>query len=140
MQHFHCFICPLIAFAILLPTTSSANETAVSFKKDIKPVLREKCVHCHNKKILPDRVSFESASEAFTTTKSGQKIIVPGAPEKSLILLALEGGSHFELAMPQTGPKPSIRDIQLIRQWIAEGAKWPNGWAGLIRPTFYPKE
>jgi len=121
---------------------ATAEETApkVSFGKVIKPILRDKCAHCHNRKTLPDRGSFESAKLAFIKNKSGVPYFVPGKPDESLVVIALESPDSHANAMPMVGPKPTKEDIQLIRRWIAEGADWPKGLKGRIKPTFYAKE
>jgi uncharacterized membrane protein len=128
-----------VAAPFLALATASADEP-ISFKKTIRPILREKCVHCHNKRTLPDKPSFESAKQAFVKNAAGQSLIVPGKPEESLLIVAIESPVMHENAMPQTGLRTTPEEIRLLRQWIAEGAKWPEGWAGRIRPTFYPKE
>ncbi len=126
--------------AIALIQLARAEEQPVSFSRDIKPILREKCVHCHNQKTLPGRVSFESAKKAFAKNQSGQSVIVPGDPDKSIIVIALESSRSHERSMPQTGQKPTTDQIQLIRQWIQQGADWPRGFRGWIKPTFRPGE
>ena len=133
----------LIPIALLAVTTTAvADEPAgkLSFRDTIKPILRDKCAHCHNRETLPDKVSFESKKLAFTTTKAGQPIIVPGKPDESLIVIALESPVFHEKAMPMVGPRPNVDEIALIRRWIAEGATWPDGPAGKIKPTFRAKE
>ena len=128
------------AFAGLLLLPAEAEDKAVSFKKEIKPILRERCVHCHNRKTLTEQVSFETAELAFTKNSQGQSIIVPGKPEESLMITALESSRVHEKAMPQTGVRPSEEEIGKLRVWILEGAEWPRGFAGRIRPTFIPTE
>lgn len=129
-------------FLLLLPLLSSAfaQDEAISFRRDIKPVLREKCLHCHNRETLPDRVSFESRQVAFTTTAAGQPVIVPGKPAESLMVIVLESPRLHEKAMPMVGPRPNVDEIALIRRWIAGGAEWPEGPAGKIRPVFRARE
>ena len=133
-------------FRFLLLTTVAfvspafSDEVPVSFVKDIKPILQERCVHCHNRKTLKNKVSFETAKRAFVKNEKGQFYIVPGKPDESLMVIALESPDMHENAMPMVGPKPTNTDVALIRRWIAEGADWPKGKEGRITPTFYPKE
>jgi len=136
-------IAPLLSAAALFGAAAvAAAEPAakLSFRDTIRPVLREKCAHCHNRKTMPDRVSFESRKLAFTTTKAGQPVVVPGKPDESLMVIALESPVFHEKAMPLVGPRPNVDEIALIRRWIAEGAEWPDGPAGRVKPLFYPKE
>jgi hypothetical protein len=126
---------------LLLPNAGQCEEGAkVSFKDTIRPILQEKCAHCHNRETLPERVSFESAELAFTRTAAGQEIIVRGKPEESLLVIALETPQFHEKSMPIVGPRPNVDEIALIRRWIAEGAEWPEGAAGKIKPLFKATE
>ena len=130
-----------LAFCFVAPALMRAQEVAkLSFKETIKPILLEKCAHCHNQETLPDRVSFESAELAFVKTTAGQSIIVPGKPDESLMVIALESPRVHEKAMPLVGVRPNVDEIKLIRQWIAEGADWPKGPTGRIKPTYKAKE
>ena len=133
----------LICLTALTLSSLAAEETkkeALSFEKDIKPILREKCSHCHNKKTLPEKVSFESADLAFTRTAEGQSIIVPEKPEESLLIVALESDPMHEKAMPMVGKRPTEAEMETLKQWIREGAPWPEGPAGRIVPPFYARE
>ena len=131
----------LAALTFIAPAMMSAQEVAkLSFKETIKPILAEKCAHCHNQETLPDHVSFESAALAFVKTAAGQPIIVPGKPNESLMIIALESPRIHEKAMPMVGPRPNVDEIKLIRQWIAEGADWPKGPGGRIKPSYKAKE
>lgn len=136
-------VCSVLLSAVLTMGAgrlAAEEEQKLSFRKDIKPILREKCVHCHNHKTLPKEVSFESAEKAFTRTEEGLSFIVPGKPEESQMIIALESHRLHEKSMPMVGERPTKEEIAKLRLWILEGARWPKGWAGRIRPTFYPTE
>lgn len=130
----------LLLAPLALLSSAYCDEVPVSFVKDIKPILQERCVHCHNRKTLKDKVSFETAKLAFVKNEAGQFYIIPEKPEESLMVIALESPDMHEMAMPMVGPKPTEEDIAIIKRWIAEGAEWPKGKEGRIKPTFYPKE
>lgn len=112
----------------------------VSFAKDIKPILRDKCSHCHNAETLPRQVSFESRELAFSPNHLGQLYFNPGNPGESLIMKALNHPEFHEKKMPMVGPAPTREEIALLKKWIKEGAEWPMGPEGKIEPPFYAKE
>lgn len=130
----------LLGFASNFAISNDETPKPVSFEDEIKPLLQEKCSHCHNRKTLPEVFSFESAKRAFVTLKSGQDVIVPGEPEKSLLITALKSPHGHEKAMPMVGLRPTEEDIELLSRWIKEGATWPSGKAGRIRPPFRAAE
>lgn len=138
--HFRHLCLSVIALTIDVAIADEPAAGQVSFAEDIKPLLTEKCVHCHNRKTLPEVFSFESAKRAFVTLKSGQEVIVPGEPEKSLLIIALKSPHGHEKAMPMVGPRPTEDDIELLSEWIKQGAEWPSGPAGRIRPPFRATE
>lgn len=113
---------------------------SVSFAGEIKPILREKCSHCHNAETLPKQVSFESRKLAFSPNHLGQLYFNPGNPEESLIMKSLNHPEFHEKKMPMVGPAPTRDEIELLKRWIKEGADWPSGPKGKIKPPFYAKE
>ena len=115
---------------------ATAGKTKVSFTESIKPILSERCTICHNSRVLPKRPNFESRAGVM---RSG--VIVPGHPETSLFITHLqEDPMAAEKAMPPVGHRLTKEEITLLRTWIAEGATWPSGTAGRVRPAFIPKE
>lgn len=107
------------------------KEASVSFSRDIAPVLRRKCATCHltgteagGMALHPKAAWRNLVGKA--SGESGFLIVAPGQPEKSYLIMKLEG-SHMEHGgmgsqMPFGAPplKPEI--IQTIRIWISEGA------------------
>lgn len=116
------------------PDTVPMSE-AVSFNKSIRPILSNKCTICHNAEVLPDRPWFESSEAAL---KSG--MIVPGKPDSSRILTVITENPDAEKAMPPVSHRLSQEEITLLRTWISEGASWPAGKAGHVKPAFIPRE
>jgi Planctomycete cytochrome C len=130
----------LILAFLMFCQAGFGEDPAPTFAKEIKPILRDKCSHCHNRETLPEKVSFESRELAFVKTKEGLTVIVPGKPDESFMVVALETPTLHEKAMPLVGPRPNVDEIALIRRWIAAGADWPEGPAGMIVPPFKAKE
>jgi uncharacterized membrane protein len=108
------------------PVLSAAElaeaRVAVGFPKHVKPILEERCLHCHNRKELPERFSLETRVEAF----KGGKRIVPGRANESLLIIVLTTGNHA-MAMPAVGTAPPQEEIQVLKRWIDAGADWPAG-------------
>ncbi len=105
------------------PSTASGG-TRTSFNK-IRPILESSCVHCHGAIRLPNMPSFNS-TRALASITGPDKLIVPGAPEKSRFYQVTTLSDDQVGAMPPTGHALKPREIELIRQWIEEGAKIPQ--------------
>lgn len=105
----------------------------VDFVRHIKPILQERCVQCHNKTSMPQRISFESRELAMQEGARGRAII-PGDPDNSRIVNFINAPRDTVVAMPRTGHDVTAAEAETIREWIAAGAKWPDGPAGQLRP------
>jgi uncharacterized membrane protein len=135
----HAFL-GLAAISIFLPGCTQKNEVPskevrVSFTESIKPILSNKCTICHNTQVLPKRPNFETREGAM---ESG--VIVPGKPEASRILTVIKEDPQAEKAMPPVSHRLTKEEISLLHTWIAEGASWPSGEAGRVKPAFIPEE
>ena len=115
---------------LLLP---AADDPPVDFVRQIKPVLASRCVECHNSEAIFGDLNLQTRALAFQKRKTGP-VIVPGEPGKSPLYLVLTLPPKEKKAMPATGHRIPNSDVNLIRRWIQEGAKWPEGADGAI-PT-----
>lgn len=62
-------------------------------------------------------------------------ILVPGEPDKSplyRVTILPDDAAH---AMPATGPKLTDEEKAILRQWIEDGAQWPDGKDGGMAPV-----
>lgn len=109
-----------------------ARTGTVSFEKHVKPILEAKCVACHQKDALPGRLNLESRAAARRSGALGA-FIVPGAPDSSTFLTRLDEAHSSLQAMPPVGQTLTPEETRLLRRWIAQGAHWPEGAAGVLR-------
>ena len=104
----------------------------VDFNFHIRPILSEKCYVCHG----PDSstreggVRLDNYEAAIAKLEDGGAAIVPGSPEKSLLLKRIMSHDPEEV-MPPPESKKSLndREIALLERWIKQGAKWKKYWA-----------
>jgi hypothetical protein len=111
------------AFRLLL---RSGDE--VHFSRDIRPILNQNCMPCHGGVRQKNGVSFLFREEALGTGKSGRRTIVPGDPDGSE-LMARVTSSDPETRMPYHAAALPQPQIDLLRRWIKQGAKWEDHWA-----------
>ncbi|MFC5455072.1 c-type cytochrome domain-containing protein [Prosthecobacter fluviatilis] len=119
-----------VFFATLIP---AAGDPPVDFVKHIKPILADRCVECHNSETLLGELNLQKRALAFEKRKAGP-VIVPKSAEKSMLYLVLTLPPKDKKAMPATGHRIPKDEVNLIRQWINEGADWPEGKEGSITP------
>ncbi|RAI88353.1 DUF1553 domain-containing protein [Algoriphagus yeomjeoni] len=104
------------------------QEKEVDFSTQIKPILNKNCISCHGgvKKSGGFSVLFEE--EAFANTESGHPAIIPGDPNGSELIKRLTA-TDPEVRMPYEPSPLSKEEIDLLKTWIKQGAKWGEHWA-----------
>jgi hypothetical protein len=99
---------------------------AVSFAGDVRPLMLRSpggCSPCHLGRVTSglDLSSYESMRRGGLN--SGKGIIIPGQPCESILPQKLSRTPPFGSRMPFNGPPYfSVTEVQLVRDWIAEGA------------------
>jgi mono/diheme cytochrome c family protein len=126
---------PYLLIACLSATTAlhAAGDAPVDFVKQINPILADRCVECHNSETLLGDLNLQTRALAFSKRETGP-VIVPKNAEKSMLFLVLTLPAKDKKAMPATGHRIPKDEVNLIRQWITEGAQWPEGKDGAITP------
>ena len=102
------------------PDTGDADRFFVT---DVKPLLASRCVSCHGPDKAEGGLRLDSREATLKGGDSGPAV-VPGKPQKSLLLMAIKR-THKILEMP---PKEKLtgRDIGVMERWIREGVRWPT--------------
>lgn len=105
-------------FAFFLIPAVLLAQAAVDFQKDVKPIFEESCVECHQAGKQKADLDMSSRRDLLD-----HRSIVPGKPDKSVLYTMMRDG-----LMPP-GEKLSAQKLAIVRQWIQEGAPWPEGVA-----------
>jgi mono/diheme cytochrome c family protein len=109
---------------VALLTAAQAKGTPGDdfFENKVRPILATQCGSCHQERAAGG-LSL-SSREAIVKGGNSGPAIVPGDPEKSLLLTAVhQTGS---LKMPKGGSKLSADDIEALSDWVKMGAPWPQ--------------
>jgi formylglycine-generating enzyme required for sulfatase activity len=107
---------------------------AVDFEKDIKPILETNCVRCHN----PKGTEFEKGDTDLNlstkeTAFESKSTIVAGNAEKSKLYTTTVLPDDAKKLMPPRNKvthdleRLAKEDTELLKNWINEGARWPEG-------------
>jgi cytochrome c553 len=111
----------LTSALLLRGAEASSSTNAVSFSKDIAPVLAAKCVTCHGPEKTKGRYRADSFAALMVPGQSKDAPIIAGQPGKSR-LLALLTAKDPDDRMPQKDDPLPAKQIALIERWIQEGA------------------
>ncbi len=106
-----------------LPARSEAQ--AVDYAREVRPIFAEHCTLCHG----PDEAN-RQAELYLDHPESLLDVVEPGEPEASMLMLRV-GSENRRLRMPpvEHGPALTASQIDTIRRWIEEGARWAPHWA-----------
>jgi len=130
----------VLAFVILLRLDGALNgaeidvsklpppaPTRVDFDRDIKPIFQATCFRCHGPERPKSSFRLDNRQDALKGGDNGVAI-VPGDSAKSP-LIHFVAGLDEDLPMPPKGKGEPLTPAQigLLRAWIDQGAKWPEG-------------
>jgi hypothetical protein len=119
--------------AVVMAGASARGFSAqIDYGRDIRPILAENCFACHG----PDEAKRKAGlrldvkAEAMKKLKSGEVAVVPGEVGKSAIVARITTSDEDDHMPPaKTGKKLTAGQVELIKKWVSEGAKWGDHWA-----------
>jgi hypothetical protein len=127
--------------ALCLGLTASLHAAdRVSFNRDIRPILSDKCFHCHGPDAndIKGKLRLDLRESALKGGKSGDPAITPGKPDQSELLARLVTTNLDDRMPPEKTHKTvTPQEVELVRRWIAEGAEYQGHWAFIapVRPA-----
>ena len=99
------------------PVVENPPDTTTSYTADIQPIFDGRCVGCHVGAIQGG-LRLDNYFLMMLGGNSGQ-VVIPFEPDSSILVQRIEG---ILPRMPLVGDPLTPEQIDLIRQWIAEGA------------------
>lgn len=129
--------------------TSCPIGAELDFSRDVRPILNNNCTACHGGVKKEGDVSFIYREETLAKGKSGKQIVVPGDPDASELIRRITTDDVDDLMPPPDhGARLKKEEVETLRQWIKEGAKWGDHWslekpqgheAPSVKQTDWPK-
>ncbi|MEQ8787625.1 MAG: PSD1 and planctomycete cytochrome C domain-containing protein [Pirellulaceae bacterium] len=122
--------CALLALSSLVvgsaaPRATLAAAPRIEFNRDIRPILSDKCFACHG----PDEKHRE-ADLRLDTAEGAKSAITAEKPEASELIARITSEDESERMPPSQSKKTlSPREIELLRQWVAQGAEYQPHWS-----------
>jgi mono/diheme cytochrome c family protein len=123
---------PPLSLSLLLMTAAAAQTAEpVQFSRDVLPILSANCFACHG----PDeherqanlRLDLEGEAKS---SRDGEPVIVIGSPEQSPLVIRLTSRDpDVVMPPPKANRQLTPAQIDTLRRWVAEGAKWQRHWS-----------
>ncbi len=115
-----------------------ALSAPVSFEREVMPLLEKRCNKCHYPQ---EQRGGLDLTRLDTMRRGGDDLgagFIAGKPEESPLIQVLTGAK--EPPMPKKGEKLAAAEIDLLRRWIAEGAKDDSTKFSSEDVTFFERE
>ena len=132
----HRLLPTLITCSLLCLISPKRNqaEDRVSFNRDIRPILSDRCFHCHgpdNENREADlRLDTEEGAYKSLEFGEGSHVVKPGSPEESEVFLRISSDDEFSrMPPPESKLELTSDEIALVKKWIEQGAEYEGHWA-----------
>ena len=117
---------------LALPITGLAHnqkdEGERLFSLKINAILESKCLACHSamKGKIKGDLDLSSRKGILLGGETSEKVLVPGQPEQSLLMTAIQWKDEDYEMPPKENDRLSEEQIGWMREWIRLGAPWPD--------------
>jgi uncharacterized membrane protein/mono/diheme cytochrome c family protein len=104
------------------PEAVQAVEPASLLFDQVQLIFQERCIECHGPEKRKGRLRLDVPDDGLEAEDGP---VVPGSPDESLLVELISLPAEDLDIMPAKGDPLSDEQIELIRDWIADGAQWP---------------
>ena len=108
----------------------------VEFNRDIRPILSDNCFACHgpdkNKRKGDLRLDTETGFTGGKSDPAKPGVVIAGKPSESELVHRIVSSDGEQVMPPiESGKRLTARDVELLKRWIEQGAKYEGHWAFL---------
>jgi cytochrome c553 len=132
-SNFVAAVCASVAFAASFGAATSTAAEPIDFRRDIQPILSNHCWSCHgvDETSRKGGMRLDVRESATSPADSGLAPIVPDKPDESELIARITAAADDSSRMPPASFKKPLSDgkKELLRRWIAEGARYDGHWA-----------
>ena len=132
-----CRWLPAAAVVLCIPALrawqmpSNPPEKPVDFDREIRPILSDNCFACHGPEEDGRQGNLRlDTKEGVFADRGGYQIIVPGNSAASRLYQRIsEADKAKRMPPPWVDRTLTPKQVELIREWINQGAKWESHWS-----------
>jgi mono/diheme cytochrome c family protein len=126
----------LLPAGLALPPAAAAADPAgkVDFNRDIRHILSNNCYACHGPDEKVRKADLRLDTREGATDNAA---IVPGKPEQSELVKRISATDGEVMPPPKTGKKLTRREIELLTEWVRQGAPYAKHWS-YVKPERPP--
>src|SRR5262245_22887405 len=120
------WVATVCGLACLFPTPGLADP--VRFNRDVRPILSDHCYQCHGPDAARRKADLRLDREA-----DARHVLAGKRGESELVRRITAKDPEERMPPRKAGRDLSAAQIDVLRRWATEGAKWEQHWA-FIRP------
>lgn len=107
---------PTVVIPTVPATEASAQTSSVSFANDVAPILQSRCWNCHGGDKTEEGLDLTTFAGVMAGSEDGPVVFAGDADNSPLAELIISQ------KMPKRGPKLTPPQVQVIVDWINQGA------------------
>ena len=107
---------PAVATEPATATQPAAQGATVSFAQDVLPIIESRCTNCHGGERTEKSLNLKTYADMMQGSENGSVVTAGNAADSKLVELITNQ------KMPKRGPKLTPPQVQLIAEWVNQGA------------------
>ena len=115
--------CWFPCLAVAAEPAEKKEPSEISYYKDVRRIFQQHCQGCHQPAKPQGGYVMTGYADLLKKGEHEQLGVVPGHPEKSMVVDQILPKDGKKPAMPRGKDPLSAADVELIKKWIAAGAK-----------------
>ena len=130
MKHRFAFnLASLVVLTGITPITPfSRAADSVDFTKHVRPLLESACLSCHGAEKPKGNLRLDTRGGALKGGEKGPSLVPGKSRESSLYSSTILPPDHDDIMPPKGNPLTKTQ-TEFLRQWIEQGAIWPEEMA-----------
>lgn len=127
-EYYRTLSVSLFMFVLLASRMHASAAEKLTFNKDVRPILSDKCFACHG----PDRTKLKGdLSLSVREDAIAKGAITPDRPDESEMLRRILSTDPEEQMPPASAKLGSLTpdEVAIIQNWIAQGAEYESHWS-----------
>ncbi len=131
--------CLATGWSIWLSLSTLGAAEPISFNRDVRPILADRCYHCHGPDAENQDSEFRLDSAANATADlGGYAGVVPGDLAASELHTRIHADDGSIMPPSDSNRVLSAAEIDILDRWIEQGAEYEDHWAFKPVPDVVP--